>query len=29
VDLIIQLGKIQVEGPNGLTIFVSDVVVLP
>jgi hypothetical protein len=28
-DLIIQLGEMQVEGPDGLTIFVSDVVVLP
>jgi hypothetical protein len=29
MDLVIQLGKMQVEGPDGLTIFVNDVVVLP
>jgi hypothetical protein len=28
-DLIIQLGKMQVEGPTGLIIFVSNFVVLP
>ena len=28
-DLSIQLGKTQVEGPNGLTIFVNDIFVLP
>jgi hypothetical protein len=28
-DLIIQLGEMQVERPDGLTIFVSDVIVLP
>ena len=28
-DLIIQLGETQVERPDGITIFVSDVVVFP
>jgi hypothetical protein len=28
-DLVIQLGKMKVEGHDGLTIFVNDVVVLP
>jgi hypothetical protein len=28
-DLIIQLGETQVERPDGLTFFVSDIVVLP
>jgi hypothetical protein len=28
-DLIIQLGEMKVEIPDGLTIFVSDVIVLP
>ena len=28
-DLIIQLGESQVERPNGLTIFVSDIIILP
>jgi hypothetical protein len=27
--LIIQLGETQVERPGGLTIFVSDVIILP
>ena len=27
-DLFIQLGKTQVEGPDGLTIFLSDFVLL-
>jgi hypothetical protein len=29
VDLIIQLGETQVERPDGLTIFVRDVIVRP
>jgi hypothetical protein len=28
-DLIIQLGETQIERPDGLTIFVSDIIVLP
>ena len=28
-DLIIQLGETQVERPDGLTIFVSDIIVFP
>jgi hypothetical protein len=28
-DLIIQLGEMQDERPDGLTIFLSDVIVLP
>jgi hypothetical protein len=28
-DLIIQLGEMQVERPDGLTIFVSGVILFP
>jgi hypothetical protein len=28
-DLIIQLGEMQVEGPDGFTIFVNDIIVVP
>jgi hypothetical protein len=28
-DLIVQLGEMQVERPDGLTIFISDVIVFP
>jgi hypothetical protein len=28
-DLIVKLGEMQVERPDGLTIFISDVIVFP
>jgi hypothetical protein len=29
MDLIIQLGEMQFERPDGLTIFVRDIIILP